>query len=95
MKQYKYKITSEWVEEKDLEENTIYVLRNAKGNITNVFFKCPCDKKDYIMLPIFPEDSGIGWNIKIKNNEVTLRPSVFRGKCKAHFLIKNSRVIWC
>jgi hypothetical protein len=95
MKKYKCKIVHKWVFEKDVKEDSIYLLKNHEGTITNVFFNCPCKQKDYIMLPIFPKNCGTGWSIEVENKEVTLSPSILRSKCKSHFYIKNSKVVWC
>ncbi len=88
--EYEFKFVNHWMEDKEVEEGIIYILKDPF--ITNVFFRCPCPLHDYVMLPIFPKSEGIGWSIEIYDWKATITPSIRQGGCKSHYFIRNNKV---
>lgn len=76
------------------QKNTITVVRK-NSNFSWVKFYCPCGCGREVTLSL---NSNIQpyWNIRIKNDKVTLSPSVYLTgfQCKSHFFIRNNKIDW-
>jgi hypothetical protein len=78
----------------EISEHTI-ILVNEDNYIKWLYFKCPCECNDVIMLSMSPNNKP-NWDLKIDIlGRVSLNPSIwqFQG-CNAHFRIIKSRVYW-
>lgn len=71
-----------------LENGIIYVSAPYKIAAHN----CCCGCGEQVITPINPTD----WSISIKNNQVTLYPSIgnWSYSCRSHYWIRNGRIIW-
>lgn len=54
---------------------------------------CPCGCGNKIYIPVSEEGSGDNWKIIIRDEKVTLEPSLLN-PCKAHYFIRDGEVIW-
>ena len=84
-----YKLKSEFVHRvpAELEDGVLYICLSCDV----VVHKCACGCGEKVVLPIAPEH----WQLYY-DGEVTLSPSIgnYQYKCKSHYFIRNSKVIW-
>lgn len=55
---------------------------------------CPCGCGDKIYIPVTEDGSGATWKISIRDEKVTLDPSLWNNPCKAHYFIRDGEVVW-
>ena len=70
------------------EDNTLYISMEY----CTAIHKCMCGCGNKVITPISP----IGWKISFDGKSVTLNPSIgsWNLKCKSHYFIQNSKIIW-
>lgn len=61
----------------------------------SVMMRCPCGCGQPVELPLIPE-ARPRWTLRVdKDGHPTLVPSVWmREGCRAHFFIRNGKVVW-
>lgn len=75
------------------EDGVVYLVSNEGNPPWLAEFFCPCGCGDRVMLPLVPGGSP-RWTLNAEAQ--TLNPSINRvHRCKAHFFIRNGKVIWC
>lgn len=80
---------------KTLDSKTLYVEGNEKNkDYWYAKMKCPCGCNDDIMLNLMDDVSPM-WQISYSEIDFSITPSIWRTvKCKSHFWITNSNIIW-
>lgn len=85
------KINHEYVEyiPEKLEDNILYISLPFSVAIHN----CCCGCGERTVTPFGLTE----WKLESKENLVSLTPSIgnFQFKCKSHYWIKDSKIIWC
>lgn len=73
---------------KELDSNTLYV--SIKYN--TIIHKCPCGCGEEVVTPLSPYD----WKLTYNGINISLYPSIgnWNYKCKSHYWIKNSKIVW-
>ncbi len=57
--------------------------------------KCPCGCGDTLVLNL-DRRAGPAWRLYKRGASLTVHPSYWRDtKCESHFILWNSRIIWC
>jgi len=71
-----------------LDEDVLYISKKYKTAV----HKCFCGCGEEVVTPL----SQVDWSIKIKNNKVTMYPSIGNWSyvCRSHYWIRNSAVVW-
>lgn len=54
---------------------------------------CPCGCGRDVQVPIKPFWND-GWDLQVDGNNVTLQPSIANRVCKAHYWIRDSKVVY-
>ena len=72
----------------NLEEGTLYISLEYGTAI----HRCACGCGEPTVTPL----NSNGWNLDIRANKVTLRPSIgnFQIACKSHYWITENKIIW-
>ena len=74
-----------------LEKGMLYVCWKLKY----VAFQCPCGcGYDVALAYQGNEKETYQWRFSEQDGKVTLSPSVAIDPCKAHFFIRNNKIIW-
>ncbi|MBK5721384.1 hypothetical protein JGH11_10915 [Dysgonomonas sp. Marseille-P4677] len=79
----------------DLKPNIMYI-RKDKMYLTHL---CFCEDKCFVNLPISTltidgvskqsDDKGCSWDVEIKNEKITVKPSILNHPCECHYIITN------
>lgn len=87
MKRYNMKIAFVHRVPSKIEEGILYICLDCDV----VVHKCACGCGEKVVLPLSPEH----WQLHY-DGEVTLSPSIgnYQYKCKSHYFIRNSSVVW-
>lgn len=57
--------------------------------------RCPCGCGTLLEMNLLPDSEPV-WSLSLTSTAPTLHPSVWRKDgCRAHFLLRNGRVVWC
>ena len=72
-----------------MSDGTVYI--SVKHRLTEHLCACGC--KAEVSLPLGPAE----WRLEYDGETIGLRPSVgnWRLPCKSHYLIEQSRTVWC
>lgn len=66
-----------------------------RGYYRNAALICPCGCGDVLVLNLDRNVDATSWNIRLRENRLTLMPSVWRRDgCGAHFVLEENRVWW-
>jgi hypothetical protein len=73
---------------KELNNNVLYI--SLKYN--TIIHKCPCGCGEEVVTPLSPYD----WKLTYNGESISLYPSIgnWNYKCRSHYWIKNSTVVW-
>ena len=81
----------EWVEDmpERMEAGKLYI--SVKHRLTEHYCACGCGAE--VSLPL----GGSGWKLMYDGDSIDIWPSVgnWRLPCKSHYLITESKTIWC
>ncbi len=81
----------------EIKENTLYFSEE----FATLIHKCPCGCGEKVVITVktgkyCKEGWEKGWELEINDNKISLSPSLLnRFKCKSHYFIKNSEIIFC
>lgn len=80
---------------KAVQGKKVIALIGTDGVYKWAMFRCPCGCGETLALNLMRSHSP-HWRVtQHLNGTFSLAPSVDSTTCGAHFLVKNSRVIWC
>lgn len=77
-----------------LKSGTVYLVGN-QGYIWQCVMLCPCGCKQILYSNLI-EDYDPHWSYNIKENIISLSPSIDRlVGCRSHFFLTDGKIIWC
>lgn len=86
------------VEDEDLPDEAragkLYLI-GEEGRYWIAAMRCPCGCSTLLEMNLLPDSEPV-WTLGMEVTVPTLHPSVWRKDgCRAHFLLRSGRVIWC
>lgn len=85
-------------EDIDLPDNAIpgkLYLVGEDGRYWIAAMRCPCGCGTLLEMNLLPDSEPV-WSLKVVATNPTLHPSIWRKDgCRAHFLLRNGRIVWC
>lgn len=84
---------SETVDDSLVKDGIILIV-GPKDNLKWVKFKCPCHCGAIISLNLM-KSYYPRWTIKeLKENKITINPSVASTTCQSHFWVRKNKIFW-
>lgn len=81
-----------------VKEGTLYFVKDGWRGLGTVAFLCPCGCGGFHMIPVYlkgeQKPDFCAWEIVREGDKITLGPSLLNG-CKAHFFLRENKVVWC
>lgn len=91
-------IDTDDIDREEVQADTLYFVRDGWRGLSAVAFLCPCGCEGFHILPVYPKGTPIPefcvWEYTRTEDKITLSPSLLNG-CKAHFFIRENKIIWC
>lgn len=86
------------IEDEDLPDDAIpgkLYLVGEDGRYWIAAMRCPCGCSTLLEMNLLPDSEPV-WALRVIDATPTLQPSVWRKDgCRAHFLLRNGRIVWC
>ena len=91
-------IDTDDVDFKNIKRDILYYVKDSWRGLDTVNFLCPCGCGGYHVIPVYKKGAlqpdFCAWEIVREGDKITLSPSLLNG-CKAHFFLRENKVIWC
>lgn len=86
------------IEDEDLPDDPtpgkLYLI-GEDGRYWIAAMRCPCGCGTLLEMNLLPDSEPV-WLLGVTAGAPTLHPSVWRKDgCRAHFLLRNGRIVWC
>ena len=88
----KYEFVDDMLLTGEMKDETVYV----EEKYHMIGHLCPCGCREAVVIPYQHPGNHDGWELEIKDDLISLRPSILRmSGCKSHYFITENKIIWC